>query len=966
METIQKITKYQTLLEKVRILLCISILIGIYCVHAQSQSFSRQYIDELRRGSGGVAVAVTDVNLDGLEDIVRFNNARELQILLQLPDGEFEMHESFAPLVFRQWNILGLPLNEDRWLDWISAGNDSGVNYWISDSIGGYEYLLDNRYKFFAQGSNAIDFDESGSLDIFMCSDLSENYTLKNEDGIPFDRERVLPPSHPDSFFRSGNYGSVWEDINEDGKPDLYISKCSIFANHPSDPRRINQFYISQPDGSYIEVAQEWNIADSAQSWASAFADVDNDGLMDLLVINHDEPAALYMNQGDEFQKSQAFEELNLQFNSVQVLARDFDCDGHVDFLITGERATILLNDQEGGFSEHADLLGRYQNSISSAQIGDFNQDGYLDIFSTRHGLYNNPQDRDDILLLNPFSSTKNNFIRFQIVDSSYFKMSGTQVEVRLYSDLGMQRRTLRVGESYGVCGSNILHFGIGEDSAVDSVVFTWPGGKKESYIPPQVNTLFLYTAGVGMRAERELEFANSCFSVGDTTRILGIDPRSDDLRLYYNENEWNYGENQGVSEEGRYFWIDRDSSGAWFRASPLYLSADIDIDSRLNFSGELEVCGRDALFLEPLNSEHFLFWNTGEMNSTLMVEEPGLFQAIFSHCGDTVLSEWVDVDYRPDITIRAINDTVGIGTRAMLRAVGSDINWYEFEDSEVPLQRGSGLFIISQLDRDTVLFAESQMQFERKDLNVGPLISEENSALPNPWFNAQIEFTALSDCRLKEITVRAVEAGRREFILRNLDGQVIERSGFSLDSHTIHKIDLGWNLSGGTSYVLTTDGAINFSEFDFSGPQLYQVDQDSFDYPYTDGEYISITGTNGGIDEFYYYSNWVIEVPPDTCASERVPVRGIIDSSLSGSSRAGHSALEVFPNPAADFVMVKVSGIENGLLQFRSADGRKVFEGVMNRGAHRIPCHSWPAGMYIAHFEQGNTSAQKLVFIVR
>ncbi len=966
METIQKIAKYQTLLEKVGFLLYISFFLGMYSVQAQAQAFSRQYIDELERGSGGVAVAVTDANLDGLEDIVRFNDARELQVLLQLPGGEFEMHASFSPLVSRQWNILGLPLNEDRWLDWISAGNDSGVNYWISDSTGGYEYLLDNRYKFFAQGSNAIDFDGSGSLDIFMCSDLSENYTLKNEGGIPFDRDIFLPPSHPDSFFRSGNYGSVWEDINEDGKPDLYISKCSIFANHPSDPRRINQFYISQPDGSYIEVAEEWNIADSAQSWASAFADVDNDGLMDLLVINHDAPAALYMNRGTEFQKSQAFDELDLQFNSVQVIAQDFDCDGFVDFLITGERATILMNDQEGGFSEQADLLGRYQSSISSAQVGDFNQDGYLDIFSTRHGLYNNPEQRDDILLLNSLSSINNNFIRFQIVDSSYFKMSGAQVEVSLYSDLGMQRRTLRVGESYGVCGSNILHFGIGGNSAVDSVAFKWPGGKKESYYPSQINTQYLYTAGVGLRADRQLELENPCYSTGDTTRILGLDESSNDLRLYYNDDEWNYVENQGISEEGRYFWVDRDSSGAWFRASPFALSADISIDPRLNYAGEFEVCGQDALFLEPLNSEHFLFWNTGEMSSTLIVEEPGTYQAIFSSCGDTVLSEWVDVDFRPEVAVRAINDTVGRGMRAMLRAVGSDINWYEFEDSEVALQKGSGLFIISRLDSDTVLFVESQMEFARNDLNVGPLISEGNSKLPNPWFNAQIEFTAISDCRLKEITVRTVEAGRREFILRNLDGQVLERSGFLLDSQTTYKLDLGWSLQRGTDYILTTDGAINFSEFNFLGPQLYQLDQDSFDYPYTDGEYISITGTNGGIDEFYYYSNWVIGLPSVTCASERVPVRGIIDSSLSRSSQVGDSALEVFPNPAAEFVMVKVSGLEEGLLQVRSAEGRVVFERVMNRGAHRIPCHSWPAGIYIVHFEQGNTSAQKSVFIVR
>lgn len=401
-------------------------------------------------------------------------------------------------------------------------------------------------------------------------------------------------------------------------------------------------------------------------------------------------------------------------------------------------------------------------------------------------------------------------------------------------------------------------------------------------------------------------------------------------------------------------------------RVKPHSLPTDNGLDTRLNYSNHVEVCARDVLVVEPLDSEHFLFWNTGDSSSTLVVEEAGMYQGTFASCGDTVLSEPLDVTIRPEIAIRAVNDTVGRGQRAMLRAIGNDINWYEFEDSEDALQKGSGLFIIPQLEKDTVLFAESRSFFDRPNFSLGPLITEENAKLPKPWVNAGIEFYALSDCRLKEFTVRAVDAGRRQFILLNLEGQVLERSGYMLDSHTTYTIDLGWDLQGGTQYVLFTDGAINFNEFNYPGPQLYQVDQDSFSFPYTDGEHISITGTSEGINEFYYFSNWVIEVPPELCTSDRVPVRGIVDSSVSESRAPAHSKLEVFPNPATGFFTVKTSGREEGQLQVRSADGRIVFEGAVNGGSQRINCQNWPAGMYIVRLEQGQTTQQESLFIAR
>jgi len=969
METLQAFSKQKAFLEEVGLLLFLTFLWGNGAVYTQSLSFEREYISVFNEGSSGVAVSVTDVNLDGLEDIVRFNDARELQLFLQLPEGGFTHYDHFAPLVFRQWNVLGFPLNDDRWLDWVSAGNDSGVNYWVSDSTGNYNYLRDNRYKFFAQGSNALDLDRSGDLDLFVCSDLSENYTLLNGGQIPFDRKFILPAGHPNTFFRSGNYGSVWEDINGDGIADLYVSKCSAFANHPSDPRRINQFYISQSDGSYEEVAHSWNVADSAQSWAASFADVNNDAYMDLLVINHDRPAALYINKQTHFEKSKSFEALDLEFNSVQVLAQDFDCDGYIDFLITGQKATVLMNEKGEGFSERADLLGRYQSSISTAQTGDFNQDGYLDIFAAQHGLYNNPSTREDLIFTNPFAEIGNNFVRFQMLDSIFYRMSGVQVEAHLFSQLGRQRRTLRIGESYGVCGSNILHFGLSKDTKIDSVIFIWPGGKKEVYFPENVNTNYLYTAGRGLRAELSLQIEDACFAAGDTTRILHLAENSGDLRIFRDDEEITLEESQEIHEDGRYFWIDKDASGSWIRSKLVRLPSSNALNTRLNYERDLSLCFGEELIVEPLEPENFLNWNTGDSLPLLNVRSSGEYQAVFANCGDTTRSEVLHVTYRPEVSLRVTNDTVRTGERATLRALGSDIYWYENTEAISPLQKGSELFLIPNLIKDTVFYAESREIHTRPDVVIGPIINENNQGPPteNPFFNAEMEFVAYEDCILKEITVRALDKGVRDFILRDLNGREINRSSYFLKADSTYALSLEWALDEGEAYVMTTDVRTNLSEYEKWGPQLYKVIQDSYAYPFTDGKYLSITGTNDGLNDFFYFTNWVISIAPDTCLSERKAVRAILDRTVNDHVLTSGNDVQIFPNPADDFFMLKISDLTNGTLQILSSEGRLVLEKKLQGGdQYRIFCSDWPAGRYTLLYNRGSKVSQYPLLILR
>jgi hypothetical protein len=625
----------------------------------------------------------------------------------------------------------------------------------------------------------------------------------------------------------------------------------------------------------------------------------------------------------------------------------------------------VLINDGTGQFTTHPDLLGIYQHSLSTAQIGDFNQDGYLDIFAARHNLYNNPGPREDIVLLNPYYDNGNNFIRFQILDSAVYRMDGIQVRAQLFSQHGMQTRTLRVGESYGVCGSNILHFGLGSDPKVDSVVFEWPGGDIETYYPQEVNELYLYTRGTGIRKELVPSASVLCITPGDSVQLDHIDEQPRDLTVYRNEVEISYRPNEGLLEPGRYFWVGRDDSGAWIRNKPMILSGHLDVDTRLTFEGQQDLCHNEIISLRPADPARFLYWNTGKSQPELFIDKEGLYRAAFSNCQDTVFSDSLSVSIRSEISISAQNDTVARGERAVLRASGNQVYWYEDIDDITALQSGSSIFLINSLERDTVFYVASRQFFERPNLSLGPTIDQENAKAPNPWFNPAMEFSVLSDCQLKEITVRAAVDGERSFVLSDFNGQILQRYSTSLEADSNYRLPLNWTLEQGNDYILSTDASVNFDEFNVSGPQLYQPDLSSVHFPYSDGEFLSITGTNGGLNEFYSFTNWVIEVPPDTCFSERIAVRGIVEQSVSDElTGSSENISRVYPNPAQDHIFIWHHRAKDRKLEVFSIDGKRVYDKKLSTARERISTAGWPTGLYLFNIHDGEVLKQHSIII--
>jgi len=89
---------------------------------------------------------------------------------------------------------------------------------------------------------------------------------------------------------------SQFEDVNNDGRDDLFIAKGNV-AEMPDFARQDpNNLLIQQPDGSFTEQGEAAGVASMQTARGAALADFNKDGKLDLLVVNRWNPAQIWKN----------------------------------------------------------------------------------------------------------------------------------------------------------------------------------------------------------------------------------------------------------------------------------------------------------------------------------------------------------------------------------------------------------------------------------------------------------------------------------------------------------------------------------------------------------------------------------------------------------------------------------------------------------------------------------------------
>ena len=229
-----------------------------------------------------------------------------------------------------------------------------------------------------AGGVVVDDFDNDGLLDIVtsswgMCEPL--HYFHNNGDGTFTDR--TVQAGLSDQL---GGLNLVAADYNNDGCMDLLVLRGGWEL-----PMR-RSLLRNNCDGTFTDVTVASGLGGRVTATqTAAWADVDNDGYLDLFIGNENSPSQLFRNKGDG-----TFEDIShaagvdkIAFTKG-VAAADYDKDGYVDFYLSNASGPNFLfhNNHDLTFTEVGRQAGVQAPYFSFATwFFDYDNDGWPDIF---------------------------------------------------------------------------------------------------------------------------------------------------------------------------------------------------------------------------------------------------------------------------------------------------------------------------------------------------------------------------------------------------------------------------------------------------------------------------------------------------------------------------------------------------------------------------------------------------------
>ncbi len=461
----------------------------------------------------GNAVGIADMNNDGKDDIVRdSNNIRLVVDYQQLPNTTFaESH--FPGITFGSpWGLCIGDYDNNGFND-IFQGSSSNGYLLTSDGIGGYtRENMTSTYgggSVFTQGCNFADINNDGYLDLFIDHDTGMPKIYQGS-GVQFGwtfNQTMIDLTQVPASDNSGNYASIWTDVNADGLVDLMITHCRQGITQSSDARRIDQVFINNGNGTYTQDVTNWtNLRDGEQGWSTAWGDVDNDGDMDAFVLNQTVNGKLMINNGSgvftDSMSTSGIANPTTWFGETASF-HDFDNDGFLDLMLAGDEHFLYKGNGDCTFSLEANPFVYSTHDIRSYAVGDLNDDGFMDLYASYCNLYITPSSsRDDRLWMNdcPNNGNTNHYVKFLLTGGSmpgYSNRNGIGAIVKIYGAWGVQVREVRSGEGYGLQNSFTLHFGLGSATQVDSAVVIWPSGiVDQTLVIPVDQTVFVPEGG--------------------------------------------------------------------------------------------------------------------------------------------------------------------------------------------------------------------------------------------------------------------------------------------------------------------------------------------------------------------------------------------------------------------------------------------------------------------------------------
>ncbi len=352
--------------------------------------------------------------------------------------------------------------------------------------------LVVTRYVDWSEGRERQCFALTGVVDY--CS--PKNYDAPSTSLLFLNRGdgTFVDASGPSGFqgARGNGLGVVVDDVNRDGRPDVFIANDST-PNH---------LWLNQGGGRFVESALRLGVAIDQDGAPKAgmgvhAADVDDDGDNDLLVMNLDtESDSFFRNDGTFFVDATNMVGLRVasrRFTRFGMAMIDFDDDGRLDLYEANGRVglqgetfaadpyaepNLLFRGLPGAkFEEVTPRGGTARPLIATsraAAFGDLDNDGGVDVVVANRDAAPN--------VLHNVVATRGHWAMFRVQTAKGRDALGAVLTIRAGGRAW--RRDVRSAYSYLAANDPRVHVGLGAATTVEAVDVAWPGGVTERFGP--------------------------------------------------------------------------------------------------------------------------------------------------------------------------------------------------------------------------------------------------------------------------------------------------------------------------------------------------------------------------------------------------------------------------------------------------------------------------------------------------
>ena len=372
--------------------------------------------------------------------------------------------------------------NNDGWED-VYVSNDFATpdHFYFNNGDGTFSDKIKETTQhiaFFGMGTDVGDFNNDGLLDIVQM------------DMTPADNRRNK------ANMASMNITGFWEVVSM-GMHFQYMQNVLQLNNGIG------------PDGlpHFSDIARFAGMSSTDWSWATFFADFDNDGWKDIFITNgtrRDINNKDYFNKIDKatYQEKQKFNYLDLTKNMPAEKVDNY----------------MYKNNGDLSFENVIEDWGlSFEGYSNGAAYADLDNDGDLEI------IINNIDDPAYIFENKSADKKIGNYLRVKLNGAEKNPLAlGTKILIEHGNEKYFQHHTLSRGFQSSV--DPVIHFGLGDLAVVEKITVTWPDGKKEILDNVPTNQLLEidYTNGLEDLGSENTLAAGKFFT--DKTEELGID----------------------------------------------------------------------------------------------------------------------------------------------------------------------------------------------------------------------------------------------------------------------------------------------------------------------------------------------------------------------------------------------------------------------------------------------------------